>query len=279
MMTRRLLSTAALGGLGAATALSISAEAQASGDEQNLTRIQRTKKLRMAVVVGEDPYFHKDLASGEWSGFCVDMGRDMAKALGVELETLESGWGNSVLDLQSNKVDIMFGLNPTPARGLAINMSEPLFFNSFALGVRPGFEPKTWADVNKPEIRLAVDLGSSHELIGRRYAPKSDLTAYKTRNDSVLAVQSGRADCFIATIFIALDALKKNPTLSFRLPQPLVRAPVCAGVPYDDNRRFRDFVNAWIGFNSSNGQVREWIVTSLAKIGIEPKDVPPEVTF
>lgn len=279
MITRRLLPAAALAGAGIAAVLPANAEMAPGGTEQNLTRIQRTKKLRMAVVVGEDPYFHKDIVTGEWSGFCVDMGRDMAKTLGADFEVLESGWGNSVLDLQANKVDIMFGLNPTPARGLVINMTDPLFFNSYALGVRPGFEPKTWNDINKPEVRLAVDLGSTHELVGRRYAPKSNLTAYQNRNESVLAVQSGRADCFIATIFVALDALKKNPTLSFRLPTPLVRAPVCAGIAYDDNRRFRDFVNAWIAFNGSNGQIHEWIIASLSRIGIEPKDVPPEVTF
>jgi polar amino acid transport system substrate-binding protein len=274
MLRRSLLPAAAVVAAG-----SLTAQAQNAEPDQNLSRIQRTKKLRMAVVVGEDPYFHKDITTGQWSGFCVEMGRDMAKALDVEMEVLESGWGNSVLDLQANKADIMFGLNPTPARGLAINMSDPIFFNSFALGVRRGFEPKTWSDVNKPEVHIAVDLGSSHELIARRYAPKADITAYKTRNEAVLAVQSGRADCFVATIFIALDALKKNPSLSFRLLQPLVRAPVCAGMRYDDNRRFRDFVNTWIAFNASNGQVREWIVASLDKIGIDPKDVPPEVTF
>lgn len=246
----------------------------------NLDRILKSKKLRVAGLVGEEPYFSKNIATGEWGGFCIDMARDIAKELSVELEIVESTWGNSVLDLQSNKIDISFGLNPTPKRALAVDFTKPMFFNTFSIVARKGFKAETWDDLNKPEVRIAVDLGSTHELIARRYAGKANITAFKTRDEAILAVQSGRADCFVCTIFLGLTSRKKNPQLGeFVMIKPYVQASVCAAVQYDNDRRFRDFVSSWCDFNRSNGQMREWIVTNLAKVNIMADDVPAEVQF
>lgn len=250
------------------------------GGEGNLARIQRTKTLRVAGLVGEEPYFSKDLASGQWSGFCIEMARDIAKELDSKLEIVESTWGNSVLDLQSNKIDISFGLNPTPKRALVVDFSAPLFFNSFVIVTSKKFKARTWRELNDPKVRIAVDLGSSHELVARRFAPNATITALKNRDEAILAVQSGRADCFVATVFLGLTALKKNPQLGmFVIPQPPVQSAVSAAFQYDNDRRFRDFMTAWANFNRGNGQTKEWILTALAKQNIKPEDVPPEMTF
>ena len=51
----------------------------APANEPNLARILRTKKLRVAALAGEEPYFHRDPKSGQWTGFCVAMGRDQVR--------------------------------------------------------------------------------------------------------------------------------------------------------------------------------------------------------
>ena len=51
----------------AATAFIGSARAQPA-NESTFDRVNRTKVLRIAALPGELPYFHKDIATGEWSG-------------------------------------------------------------------------------------------------------------------------------------------------------------------------------------------------------------------
>jgi len=47
--------------------------------------------------------------------------------LRVELETVEVTWGTAVSALQANQIDIMFVLDATPERALAIDFpSQPL---------------------------------------------------------------------------------------------------------------------------------------------------------
>src|ERR1700690_872291 len=115
-------------GSGAAIASSLAGPASAQTSADNtLDRIRSTKVLRIAVLPGELPYFNKDLATGTWSGFSIDMANDMAKLLDVKLEYTESTYGNSILDLQANKIDLGFALNSTPQRALGVDFTSPVF--------------------------------------------------------------------------------------------------------------------------------------------------------
>lgn len=285
-MNRREIATSAglvgvLGGVLGPIGLAVApARAAAASGEGNLARILRTKKLRMAGVAAEEPYFHKDIATGQWGGFCVEMGRDIANELGVALEIWPTTWGNSVLDLETNKIDISFGLNPTPKRALVVDFPPALFYNTSSFIGRKGFTAATWAELDRPEVRIAFDLGTSREVIVRHYAPKATLIGFRTSADGLLAVAAGHADCFVCTVFLGLAAKKTNPNLGdFFIPEPYVRVVTTAAIQYDSDLRFHLFMGAWADYNRSSGQMRAWILNGLALVGVQPKDVPPEVEF
>ncbi|HZP77796.1 MAG TPA: transporter substrate-binding domain-containing protein [Pseudolabrys sp.] len=282
MLNRREVysSLGALGAVTVAQAASAQAQAPAAASGSSLDRILSSKKLRMAVVAGQEPYFKKNLTTGKWVGFCIAMGQDIAKQMDVELELVESTWGNSVLDLQANKIDIAFGLNPTPKRALVIDFPPAMFYNVSSLVCRKGFKAESWSDFNKPEVKITYDLGSSRETIVKRYAPKAQHIGYKTSPECILAVASGRADAFAASVFLGLAARKQNTNLGdFVMPTPLVKTITTGALQYDSDGRFRQFITAWTDFNRSSGQVREWILASLGEMGIAESDLPPNLDF
>jgi len=258
-----------------------SAHAQSSGTETTFERIQRTKVLRIAVLPGELPYFRKDLATGAWSGASISMALDIAKVFDAKLEYLESTYGNSVLDLQSNKVDLAFALNPTPARALSIAFTHPVIMQPFGCIAKKGFAPADWSDINKPDIRVAVDLGSVHETAARRFAPKAQITAFKTRDDCILALQSGRVDVDVLAALLGISAVAKNPELGpyHLLQSPVVALPSCCGMRRDGDTRFADVVNAWVDYNRGIGQIREWMIEGLQMVGAKPEDIPSQLSF
>ncbi len=248
--------------------------------EPNLARILRTRRLRVGGPVSEDPYFYKNSATGQWRGFLVTMAGDLAAALGVELAILETNWAEMVTDLHTGKIDLAFGPSPTAQRAMFADFSTPLFHDTYAILARKGFAPKSWAELNVPESLVGVDTGSAREEAVRRFAGNAAITGFKTRDEALLAVQSGRVDCFVATVFFALAALKKEPQIGeIVVPTPQLRAAFCPAVPYDDDRRFRGVVDAWSEDNRGIGQIRNWIMAGLAKLGIEPSDLPPDVSF
>jgi polar amino acid transport system substrate-binding protein len=248
--------------------------------EPNLARILRTRRLRVGAPLGEEPYSYKNSATGQWSGFLVAMAGDLAAALGVELAIVETNWADTVTDLHTGKIDLAYGPNPTAQRAMFADFSTPLFHDTSAILARQGFAPKSWSELNVPESLVAVDTGSAREEAVRRFAGNAAITGFKTREEALLAVQSGRADCFVASVFFALAALKKNPQIGeLIVPAPQLRAARCPAVPYDDDRRFRGVVDAWSEDNRGIGQIRNWIMAGLANLGIEPSDLPPDVSF
>src|SRR5262249_58115671 len=129
----------------------------------------------------------KDLATGEWSGMCIAMAKDIAANFDGTVEYIESTYGNSVLDLQANKIDLAFALNPTPKRALVIDFTHPFYLHGFGMVGKKGFKASNWAELDKPEIKIAVDIGSTHELAAPRVAPHPTRPRLHTPGSSLLA--------------------------------------------------------------------------------------------
>ena len=269
-------------GSGAAIASSLagSASAQTAADN-TLDRIRSTKVLRIAVLPGELPYFNKDLATGTWSGFSIEMANDIAKLLDVKLEYTESTYGNSILDLQANKIDLGFALNPTPQRALVVDFTNLVFPHPFGAMLRKGLEARTWADVNKPEVKIAVDVGSANEAVARRFAPNATIKSMKSRDEVMLEMASGRVDCVVNALVLGLTAIAKNPSLgTYKILQsPSVTVASGMAVRREGDKRWRDFLSVWVDYNRGIGQMREWFVHGLALSGVKPEDVPVELSI
>src|SRR5207237_4422041 len=147
MLSRRLF---AAGAAGAPAILAGAARAEDQPAESTIDRIKRGKVLRIAALPGEAPYFNKDIASGAWSGMCIEMAKDIAGVFEAQVEYLESTYGNSVLDLQANKIDLAFALNPTPIRALVIDFTHAFYLHGFGMVGKKGFHAEHWSDLNQP---------------------------------------------------------------------------------------------------------------------------------
>jgi polar amino acid transport system substrate-binding protein len=209
------------------------------------------------------------------------MANDIASKLNAKVELVESTWGNQVLDLQAGKIDLAFAVNPTPERALVIDFSTPILVHSFTVITRKGLaKPQSWADINKPEAKITVDIGSTHETIARRYCPKATILGFKNRDEAILAVATGRADYNISMAVIAISTMKKNPSLGeLTIPRPLLTLPTNLGIRAEPDRRYKDFLSAWADYNRVMGQTREWMLKGFEAVGIMAEDVPPEVQF
>jgi polar amino acid transport system substrate-binding protein len=249
--------------------------------ESTFDRVRRTKTLRIAALPGELPYFKKDISTGEWSGAAISMAKDIAKAFDAQLAYVESTYGNSVLDLQSNKIDLAFSLNPSPARALSVGFTHPMIIHPFGCLARQGLDPKTWGDIDKPDLKVAFDIGSLHEVVARRFAPKAQLTGFTNRDQVVLALQSGHADVIVQAALIGLTTVGRNPSLGpfHLLGSPTVALPTDLAVQHEPDTRFVEVINAWLDFNRGIGQIREWLLQGLELNGVPRDAVPAELSF
>ena len=273
MQTRRRLG-AAFGA--AAIAVAGTAAAQTPPAEATIDRIRRTGVLRIAALPGEMPFFHKDLATGEWSGVAIDMAKSIATPFNARLEYVESTYANSVLDLQANKVDLAFALNPTPQRALAIGFTHAYYMHPFGFVARRGFAARTWDDLNRPEVRVVSLIGSLTDVLLARYAPKVQVLGAKQGDDAVLLMQAGRADCIMYALIQALSVSARAPMLEqvALLQEPYVALPSAMGVQMEPDRRWRDYLNSWADYNTGTRQVGAWMRQSLLAMGVKAESIP-----
>lgn len=278
MFRRRTLATASVGlGLGALARRAAAETATRSG-ESTLDRVRRTGILRVTALPGEPPFFVKDLATGEWQGAAIDMAKSIASELHVKLGFVEGTYASSVLDLEANKSDLAFALNPTPQRALAIGFTIPYYLHPFGYVARPGFDAKTWGDLNDPKIRVASLIGSLTDNLLARYAPKAQSIGVKTGSDAIMSMQSGRADCIIYGLIQALGVTARAPDLGqvTVLNGPHVALASAMGIQEEPDRRWRDFLNAWTEYNVGTRQVGAWIRDALVKMGVKPGTIPAD---
>lgn len=269
MISRRTFTTL-LAGSAALAALPAIAQTQSS-----LDRVKASGRLRIGAVADGAPYYQKSLTGGEWRGFYVDICRKLASDLGVELEITETTWGNSVLDLQAGKIDVFFGLNPTPERQEVIDFSGPVFKNAFTLVAGDDLTGESWEDFNRSDLTISVDAGSSHDSAMQRHCPQAQITRLKSQSDATAALQSGRADAQCLVLILALTLVSKNPAIGkVIIPSPVDATTSNAGFRREEDQAWREFVTAWIEEERASGFVETAIIDNMALVGVTQDDLP-----
>ena len=267
--------------LGTLAVLALGTAAHAADTSSAWEDVMAKKQLRVCVIPSYQPYAWKD-DKGVWQGFAPEMGRDVAKALHVEPEFVETTQGTIVLDLQSGKCHTYFAFNATPERALAIDFAGPIYTLGFIFIDRQGWKPpgNRWTDFNDPNIRICYVIGASQEQQLKRFDAKANLIGLAKVDDCLLAVQSGRADTYLAATLDGLVTKQKNPQLGDMVfPQPPNALPSYAGLRIDSDGRLQKFMQRWAEYNRANGNVAEWLIEALGKYGVDRSTIPTDIQF
>jgi polar amino acid transport system substrate-binding protein len=276
-MSRRIFIRAGVSILG----LCLTGIVTAQVAESSAARVQRTKTLRVGVVAGAIPYFNKSIETGKWEGFGPDFAEALAKKLGVKTEYVETTWGNAVLELQANKIDAMFGMAPSPARREVVNFADTLFENTYTVVCRKGVAPKTWDQLDNPDTKISVDVGSSHDQFVTRSLTKANVQRLENSPAATLALQAGKADCQVLVVLLAQPLLAKRASIgTMYIPTPIYTAPVSIALQKDADGTLQKEVNKWIEEYRARGEVRKVIVDNMEKLaGVPSSAFPPDIKF
>jgi polar amino acid transport system substrate-binding protein len=123
-----------------------------------------TGKLRASINVGNPILANRNQATGEPIGVSVDLAREFATRLGVELELVvfESA-GESVKAVMTEQADIGF-FAIDPLRGEEIAFTAPYVLIEGNYLVREDSSIQSNEDVDKADHRVVVGKGSAYDL-------------------------------------------------------------------------------------------------------------------
>lgn len=250
------------------------ANAALAQEQSTWDTILESGKLRMGVTQAP-PWYSKNPATGEWdSGLIVSIGKSMAEELEVELEMVEVTWATAIAALQANKIDMMF-LDATPKRAMVVDYPfQPLLYISLAVLARDDLDAETWADLNKPEVKVAVPQATSMDEFLTRTIPDADIQRFPDNGASLAAFQSGRVDAVSLFHPPLLAARKKFGAGKIVIPTPAFSSPSSIAVRREADKTFRDWVSHTIFYYYETGRTQRWYEEFLTEFGLDPKASP-----
>lgn len=121
-------------------------------------------KLRASINLGNPILANKNAATGDIFGVSVDLSRELAKRLGVELEMkVFDAAAKSVAAVTSNEADIgFFAIDPLRGEGISFTAAY-VHIEGYYL-VRQESQLKLNAEVDKAGIRVTAAKGSAYDL-------------------------------------------------------------------------------------------------------------------
>lgn len=198
-------------GLVAATALTSPAHADKLDD------IIASGTLRCAVVLDFPPMGSRD-ENNEPIGFDVDYCNDLAKALGVTAEIVETPFPERIPALMSGRVDVgVASTSDTLERAKTVGMTVPYFAFEMAVTANEKSGIKSFGDMKGKVVGATA---GTYEAIALENQVKAwgegEFRPYQTQADVFLALSQGQLDATVSTSTVAQSNVKggKFPGIS-----------------------------------------------------------------
>lgn len=268
-------SAAVLGTAASTLAASVRpAAAQTATAGSSLQAIIDRGQLRIGVAPGE-PWFFKDQRSGEWHGLGWGTGVLLAKELSVEPVPVETTWGNAVAAMQAGQFDVMFTMDATPQRALAVDFpSQPMFYYAQGVLLKDGLDLSTWEEMNKPEFKIGVVLGTSPDRDITVRLPNAQIERFPSIDELGAAYVAGQMDAislFHPALIMLQSRVKRGKVI---LPTPIRQSASSAAVPRMEDKSWRDWLGLALNYFYTTGQTQKVFEEFLTFRGIDATKVP-----
>jgi polar amino acid transport system substrate-binding protein len=262
-----------LGGFALASA-AIAAPASAQSGGSTWETIRSRKIVRVGVTPSE-PWYAKDLASGGWTGMGAMLGAHLATDMDAKAEFVETTWANAPAALQAGQFDLMFVLDPTPARALAIDFPfAPVLYYALGFMTRDPSTARTWADLDTPDQKIAVPLGTSMDRWISAHLKHAQITRLATIDATILDYQSGHSNVLVLYHPALIAYRLKIGQGSVIVPKPAVLSVAGAGIRREADKTWRDYLTSVLSFYYENGTTEDLYRGYLASRGLDPAAIP-----
>jgi polar amino acid transport system substrate-binding protein len=224
--------------------------------DSTLEGILRRGELRIGLEVGYMPFEMIDKRSGlrqrevrhggfrrkgrqlSLIGFDIDMGIEMAEALGVKPVFIDTFWPSIIPALNLGRFDIIFGgMSVTESRKEKVDFADPFMTvgQTVLLNAKHKDAVKSYKDLNDSKFVVVSKPGTTGEGAVKKMIPDATYETVDTEIDGAMRVLEGEADAFVYDYpFNAVfAALHPSDQLIF-LDTPFTKEPIAWAVRKND---------------------------------------------
>ena len=251
-------------GLGDVPALAVDVELS---KDSTLEGVLRRGELRIGLEVGFYPFEMIDKRSGlrqkdirhggfrrkgrhlSLMGFDIDIGIEMAKALGVKPVFIDTLWPSIIPALKLGRFDVIFGgMSVTEERKMLVDFADPFMTvgQTVLLNAKHKDTVLSYKDLNDAKFIVVSKPGTTGEAAVQRMIPNATYETADTESEGAMRVLAGTADAFVYDLpFNAVfTAMHASDQLVF-LDEPFTVEPIAWAIRKNDPD-FMKFLNGFL---------------------------------
>ncbi len=226
--------------------------------ESVIETIQRRGALLVGISTFE-PWAMRD-RNGDLIGFEVDVARQLAEDMGVDIEFVPTSWDGIIPALLAGKFDVIIGgLSVRPQRNLTINFTIPYAHSGVGIAAnREAAEGLEWpADYDSADVTLTCRRGATPCADAARLFPAATIRRFDDEVAAFQEVLNGAAHAALASYPQPVQWAHENPDLIF-LPttENLSQGDEAFGLRKGDPDALNFFSN-WIRVRTTSGWLQE----------------------
>jgi polar amino acid transport system substrate-binding protein len=244
-------------------------------EDSTLEGILRRGELRIGLEVGYMPFEMIDKRSGvrqkeirhggfrrkgrqlSLMGFDIDIGIEMAKALGVKPVFVDTIWPSIIPALNLGRFDIIFGgMSVTEERKEKVDFADPFMTvgQTVLLNAKHKKAVASYKDLNDPKFVVVSKPGTTGEEAVRKMIPNATYETADTEIEGAGRVLDGSADAFVYDFpFNAVfSAMHPSDQMIF-LDEPFTKEPIAWAIRKKDPD-FMKFLNDFLAQIKADGR-------------------------
>ena len=211
----------------------VSLSSCSSDDDAPQTTVERIKQ-HGKIIVGTTgdyrPLSFCEPETGEYWGFGIEMAREIARQLDVDIVFAKTSWPTLSADVMTTPqlFDLAIGgITITDARRETMLMSDGYLANGKTILCRSSEANRfqSLADIDRPEVRVMVNPGGLNEKFANANLTHATIIVHQKNEEIPSLIAEGEADVMITEITEAPYYVQIDP----RLAAPLLEKPFTHG--------------------------------------------------
>lgn len=183
-------------------------------------------------------------ASGNFSGFGVDIAKELAKHLGVQVEFVQTTAANRIPLLLNGQIDAEIGpTTPTRARNEVIDFTYTYSWSRALIVVRKD-KSKNVVDYLNDKAQIGAVQGAVYVDDWKAKSPKAKVKLYQEYPELMVALMQGQIDAALVNEITVIDLMEHNEKLKQQLVlgEAFYQDPIAIGVRQNDSK-WRNWLN------------------------------------
>ena len=192
-------------------------------DEKATTKVSKLDNLKEKgkIVIGTSadypPYeFHKSIDGKDTIvGFDIEVAKEIAKDLGVELEIKDMKFDGLLAALETGNIDfVAAGMTPTEERKKNVGFSKVYYTAVQCVVVRTEDKGTIKSLEDLKNKKVGVQKGAIQEELATKQLTNSEIKPLGKVSDLMLSLDTKKVDAVIVELPVAMSYVQKNTSLA-----------------------------------------------------------------